>query len=94
MALRELPSALRRLLIRDLRPTNTTLTQISQRYASGQAAAVQEASEDLDDLESQSALSSTELPSEAVKGYDPIKRSQGRKRQLPASRYDGNAMLI
>lgn len=86
MSLRELPSALRQLLIRDLRTTAAVSTQISRRYASGQAAAVQEASEDLDDLESQSALSSTELPSEAVKAYDPIKRSQGRKRQLPASR--------
>jgi len=88
MALRELPSALRQLLVRDLRSTATVPTQTFRRYASGQAAAVQEASEDLDDLEPQSALTSIELPSEAAKAYDPIKRSQGRKRQLPASRYD------
>jgi large subunit ribosomal protein L5 len=92
MALRELPSALRQLVTRDLRSTATSAGYISRRYASGQAVAVQEASEDLQDLESQSALTSTELSPEVVEGYDPVKRSQGRKRQLPASRYGDNAL--
>ena len=91
MALRELPSALRQLITRDLQPTATSAGYISRRYASGQAAAVQEALEDLQDLESQSALTSTEFSPETAEGYDPVKRSQARRRQLPASRYGDDA---
>lgn len=91
MALRELPSALRQLVTRDLRPTTISAGFVSRRYASGQAAAIQEASEDLQDLESQSALTPTKISQETIEAYDPVKRSQGRKRELPASRYDGNA---
>jgi len=91
MALRELPSALRQLVTMDLRPAAISVGYISRRHASGQAAAVQEASDDLQDLESQSALTSTEFSPETIKGYDPVRRSQGRKRQLPASRYGDNA---
>ncbi|TVY20153.1 putative mitochondrial 54S ribosomal protein L7 [Lachnellula arida] len=87
MALRELPSALRQLVTRDLRPTTISAGFISRRYASGQAAEIQETSEDFQDLESQSALTPTEISQETIEAYDPVKRSQGRKRELPASRY-------
>jgi large subunit ribosomal protein L5 len=46
----------------------------------------QELSEDFQELESQSSYSFTEMPVEKIKAYDPVKRAQGRKRELPPSR--------
>ncbi|KAH6684520.1 ribosomal protein L5 domain-containing protein [Halenospora varia] len=86
MALRELPSAVRQLTRRNVRSAPVSASQITRRFASGEAAAVKEVSNDYEDLESQSTL----VPStEKVKvgEYDPIKRVEGRKRQLPSSRY-------
>ncbi len=88
MASRELPSALRRLISRDARPTATHLSRNWRRYASTEAAAVQEASEDFQDLESQSSLTSSTSQDEKIKTYDPVKRAQGRRRELPPSRYE------
>jgi hypothetical protein len=81
MALRELPSSLRRLALRDARPTGAIAGKCLRRYASG------EVSEDLRDLESESSLFTAFSPDEKIKAYDPIKRTQARKRELPPSRY-------
>ncbi|KAH7393157.1 ribosomal protein L5 domain-containing protein [Cadophora sp. MPI-SDFR-AT-0126] len=86
MALRELPSALRRLTTRDARPATTSISRSCRRLATTEAGA-QETSEDFQDLESKSSLLSNGAVDEKVKSYDPIKRSQGRRTQLPASRY-------
>lgn len=92
MALRELPSALRQIVSKNLRPTTTIhAAQSFRRHASGKAATIQEAADDFQELESQSALTSSEFPPEAVEGWDPVKKSQGRTRELPPSRYDTNA---
>ena len=89
MALRELPSALRRLTTRGARPATNSITRSCRRFASTEAGA-QETSEDFQDLESKSSLLSNGAVDEKVKSYDPIKRSQGRRTQLPASRYVHN----
>jgi large subunit ribosomal protein L5 len=90
MALQELPSALRQLTIKQIRQTTRRLAPIARRYASGEATATAPTetpiSEDLQDLEPDSSFT-TRYSAEAVKDYDPIKRSKARKSQLPASRY-------
>jgi large subunit ribosomal protein L5 len=90
MALRELPSNLFRLVGRDVRPATTTILRNCRRYASGEASSAKDALEDLQDLESQSTFSSSEFELEKIKAYDPVKRAQGRKKELPSSRYDSN----
>jgi hypothetical protein len=91
MALRELPSSLRRLALRDARPITAVSGNCWRRYASAEAVAAapapQEVSEDFRDLESKSSLFTAFSPDEKIKAYDPIKRTQGRKRELPPSRY-------
>lgn len=87
MALRELPSALQRLAIRDTRSRISILARNCRRYASSEAAAPREAPEDFQDLESESAFISIGPAGEKVKTYDPVKRAQGRRRELPPSRY-------
>jgi hypothetical protein len=90
MALRELPSTLSRLIARDSRLTTASISRNCRRYASTAEASRKEATEDLQDLESQSSFSANDYPAEKIKAYDPVKRAQGRKRELPPSRYDGN----
>jgi hypothetical protein len=91
MALRELPSSLRRLALRDARPTAAIASKCLRRYASGEAVAAaparSEVPEDFRDLESESSLFTAFSPDEKIKAYDPIKRTQARKRELPPSRY-------
>jgi large subunit ribosomal protein L5 len=87
MALRELPSALRSLAIRDTRSRTLVLARNCRRHASSETAASQEAPEDFQDLESESAFISIGPVDEKVKTYDPVKRAQGRRRELPPSRY-------
>ena len=88
MVLRDIPSALSRLTIRDIRPLLRSTSVNGQRQASMQAAAVKEEPlPDFEDLESQSSLSSSPPPEEVVKKYDPVKRAQRRTKELPASRY-------
>lgn len=84
MAARELPPALRRLILRDARPANAPSSRAFRRHASTEAAAAQE---DMQDLESQSSLLSEGPLDERVKSFDPIKRAAARKEQLPSSRY-------
>ena len=91
MALREMSSALGQLIRRDVRPT--TISRLCRRFASGEAAAAKEIPEDFQDLESQSSITSTELPAEIIKTFDPVKRSRERRRELPPSRYAGNGYL-
>lgn len=87
MALKELPSVLRRLAVDGTRPT-TSFVRTCRRYASTEAA-VKNASEDLQDLESRTSYSPISVAGDdQVGAYDPVKRVQQRKRQLPASRYD------
>ncbi|CZR58996.1 probable 50S ribosomal protein L5 [Phialocephala subalpina] len=86
MALKELPSALRRLAVQDTRSI-TSLVRNGRRYASTEAAG-KDASRDLQDLESRTSYSPmTVAADEKADGYDPVKRVQQRRRQLPASRY-------
>ncbi|PMD28430.1 ribosomal protein L5 [Hyaloscypha hepaticicola] len=91
MALRELPSSLRRMALRDARPTAAIASKCLRRYASGEAVAAApargEVPEDFRDLESESSLFTAFSPDEKIKAYDPIKRTQARKRELPPSRY-------
>ena len=47
--------------------------------------------DDYEDLESKSSFSSpSEVSPSKIKEYDPVKRAEGRKRQLPASRYEAS----
>lgn len=60
----------------------------SLKDASKQASPVNDINDDLGDLESQSSFSApSEISPNKIKEYDPVKRAEGRKRQLPASRY-------
>jgi hypothetical protein len=89
MALRELPSSLRRLALRDTRPTAAVAGRSWRRYTSAEAvaAAPKEVSEDFQDLESNTSMFTAFSPDDETKAYDPIKRTQGRRRELPPSRY-------
>ncbi|KAF7926313.1 uncharacterized protein EAE98_006608 [Botrytis deweyae] len=87
MALRELPSTLCRFSRREIRSTPIAIGRNCRRYASGEAVAAKESPEDFQDLESQSSFASTSVPNEVIETYDPVKRAQGRKRELPSSRY-------
>jgi hypothetical protein len=89
MALRELPSSLRRLALRDGRPTAAVAGRSWRRYTSAEAvaAAPKEVSEDFQDLESNTSMFTAFSPDDKIKAYDPIKRTQGRRRELPPSRY-------
>jgi hypothetical protein len=90
MALREMPLTLCRLTTRAARPVFTAPALSSRRYASSEAASTPDAAADLQDLESQNSFTVSEYPSEKIKAFDPIKRAQGRTRELPPSRYDTN----
>ena len=87
MPLREIPSALRNLAIRDVRSRMIVLGRNGQRYASGDAAAPLELSEDFKELDSQSSFISNGPPDEKIKAFDPVKRASGRRRELPPSRW-------
>ncbi|KAH8821501.1 ribosomal protein L5 domain-containing protein [Xylogone sp. PMI_703] len=86
MALRELPSILGRCISRDVRQT-TMLAQQCRRHASQDATAKEALSSDLQDLESQSSLTAPLPSGDTLKTYDPAKRAQSRRRELPPSRY-------
>lgn len=90
MALREMPLTLCRLTTRAARPVFTTPAINSRRYASGEASSTPDVAADLQDLEPQNSFATSEYPAEKIKAFDPIKRSQGRTRQLPPSRYVAN----
>jgi hypothetical protein len=92
MASMELPSILRRLALRGVRSNVTPVGRCCSRYASTGSARTQEASEDIKELESQSTFTSSLPLDEHIKTYDPIKRSQGRRRELPPSRYVARRM--
>lgn len=91
MALQELPSAMRQLATRHTRPVAKCLSPISRRCASGEAAPVQNQEvvvpEDFQDLEAESSFNTKYPRSDTIKSYDPVKRSQSRRGQLPPSRY-------
>lgn len=87
MALKELPSSLRRLAVKDAR-SSISFVRNCRRYASTEAAP-KDASQDMQDLESTSSYSPMSVAeNEHVDSYDPVKKVQQRKTQLPASRYD------
>jgi large subunit ribosomal protein L5 len=83
MALRELPSALCRLAIGNARPLSLSTVCNGRRQASNDAAVV----EDIGDLESKSSFSVSGPSEEIIREYDPVKRAQARRRELPPSRY-------
>jgi hypothetical protein len=91
MALRELPWSLGRLTTRCPRRVASATVICSRRFASSQASYSQEVSPDVQELESQSSFSTTDYSTEKIEAYDPVKRAQGRKRELPPSRYAANA---
>lgn len=89
MALREIPSTLCRFSRREItKSTSASIQRNCRRYASGEAAAAKEIPEDFNDLELQSSFTSAPVSNEAINNFDPIKTASGRKRELPASRYD------
>lgn len=93
MALRELPRSLCRLTVWcPQRVANTTAIS-SRRFASSDASAAQAAPADLQELESQSSFTNIEYPVEKIRAYDPVKNAQGRKRELPPSRYVSRSIV-
>ena len=94
MALRELPSAFRSLATRDVRPLTASIAWNCRRYASAGTAIKEEAPSDFQDLELQSSFA-VKLPSDdgKITEFDPVKRAQGRKRELPPSRYEYYVMI-
>jgi len=92
MALRELPSVLGRLAIRESRSNGAPISRCCKRFASTEAKTVQwspmqKAAVKIEDLEPESTFTSTRPPDEHLKSYDPVKRASSRRRQLPPSRY-------
>ncbi|ELR02206.1 hypothetical protein VC83_07842 [Pseudogymnoascus destructans] len=87
MALKEVPSTFSRLVLRGARPSAQTLSHNGRRAASNAAEPAQEQSEDFQDLESQSSFLTGKPSAKEVKSYDPIKRAEARRTQLPRSRY-------
>lgn len=91
MALRDIPSTFCRLSKREIRSAPICyIGRNCRRYASAEAAPAKEIPEDFQDLESQSSFTSTTLPKDAIGSYDPVKVAKGRKRELPASRYESD----
>jgi hypothetical protein len=89
MALRELSLTLCRQATKSPRSAISIAARHSRRYASGEAAAPQDAVVD-QDLEPESSFSTSDYPKEKIEEFDPVKTAQGRQRQLPPSRYDAN----
>lgn len=86
MALRDASAALGRLAKRDHRILLRSTLSNGRRQASNEALAVREPSADMGELESNSSFITTGPSEEAIKKYDPVKRSQARRRELPPSR--------
>lgn len=87
MALKEVPSTFSRLVLRGARPSTQALSHNGKRAASNAAEPAQEQPEDFKDLESQSSFLSGKPSPQVVKSYDPVKRAESRRTQLPRSRY-------
>lgn len=87
MALKEVPSAFSRLITRGARPSSQLLSHNGRRAASSATAPAQEQPSDLQDLESQSSFLTDGATPQEIKSYDPVKRAESRKKQLPRSRY-------
>jgi large subunit ribosomal protein L5 len=88
MALRDASYVFGRLAKRDARIMLRSILSNGRRQASNEALAVKEFSIDMEDLESQSSFTTSGPSEEKIKKFDPIKRSQARRRELPPSRYD------
>jgi large subunit ribosomal protein L5 len=93
MALRELPRSLCRLNAWYPQRVANAAAISSRRFASSDVSAAQAAPADFQELESQSSLTDVEYPAEKIGAYDPVKKAQGRKRELPPSRYVGSGLL-
>lgn len=93
MALKEVPSTFSRLVLRGARPSVQTLSHNGRRAASNAAEPAQEQSEDLQDLETQSSFLTGKPSPKEVKSYDPVKRAESRRTQLPRSRYGSRIEL-
>jgi large subunit ribosomal protein L5 len=86
MALRDASTALGRLAKRDARIILRSTLSNGRRQASNEALALKESSADIEELESNSSFTTRGPSEEAIKKYDPVKRSQARRRELPPSR--------
>jgi large subunit ribosomal protein L5 len=86
MALRDASAALGRLAKRDMRILLRSTLSNGRRQVSNEALAVAEPSADMEELESNSSFTKSGPSEEAIKKYDPVKRSQARRRELPPSR--------
>ena len=86
MVLRDVSAALCRLAKRDMRTMLRSTLSNGRRKASNEALAVKEPSADMEELESNSSFTINGPSEEAIKKYDPVKRSQARRRELPPSR--------
>ena len=65
------------------------MPQNCRRYASsGEASSVPGVVEDYQDLVSESSFSTGGFSEDVIKAYDPVRRAQGRRRELPPSRYE------
>lgn len=71
----------------DVRRSSLLLMRQARRFASQEATGTDAASSDLQELESQSSLTASQPSADVVKTYDPVKRAQSRRNQLPSSRY-------
>lgn len=90
MSLKEVPSALGRLMSRNATALPQSFARNGRRAASSAASSPAPAPEqqsDLQELESQSSFLSGRPAPEVVEGYDPVKRAEKRRFQLPRSRY-------
>lgn len=81
MALRDLPIAFSKLLLRDAPRRLPAAACRTRRHASTKAS-----TKDLADLEPSSSLVIPGPSEEVVKSYDPVKRAEARRRELPPSR--------
>jgi large subunit ribosomal protein L5 len=88
MALRDASYALGRLAKRDARMILRSTMGKGQRQYSNATLAIKEPSMDLEELESQSSLTTSGPSEENIKKFDPVKRSQARRKELPPSRYE------
>lgn len=85
MAASEPSRYLARSLPRAFAPSAIPKSFCWRRNVSDQASS--KASVEVNDLESAGSLTSAALSEDALKSFDPIARSRGRKKQLPRSRY-------
>lgn len=99
MSSKELPSMLGRLAIRQTRLRPAPIPRCCRRNASTESSSQEVISEgkvaqDIQELEGRSTFTLSSELDEHVSSYDPAKRAQGRRKQLPPSRYVGEQFIL